>query len=110
MRHVGIDFGRKQVTSQVGVDIQQGISTGGGVIIPEDEGQERTRETKGEDRHNRASKAHQEYRLASNIVRTAVPINCGGRLCGVVNGYLSLPSDASHFQGEKETARERDVL
>ena len=81
-----------------------------GIIVPEDERQEGTRETKGEDRHDRASKAHQEYRLASNMVRTAVPINRGGRLCGVVNGYLSPLSDASRFQVEKETTGERRTI
>jgi hypothetical protein len=76
---------------------------GGGIVVPEDESQERAREAKCEDRSYRASKAQQEHRLAANMVRTTVPINCGGRLCGVVNGYLSLLSDVSHSRWRKTT-------
>ena len=36
----------KQVTSQLTVDTQQRFSTEGGIVIPEDERQERAREAK----------------------------------------------------------------
>ena len=44
-------------TSQLNVDTRQRVRTGGGLVVPEDESQERAREAKCEDRSYRTSKA-----------------------------------------------------